>query len=62
MSRSDIMRAVKRAHTAPEIRFFAGLWGEERIDRQGTGKLAVAKHTNAHPLLSPCIILTLPTS
>ena len=31
--------------------------GEVEVDRQGAGKLAVAKHTTTITLLSPCIIL-----
>jgi len=33
--------------------------GEVRVDSQEKGRLAVAKHTNPHSLLSPCILLIL---
>ena len=42
-------------------RFFADS-GEERVDSQEAGKLAVAKHTLHLSLLSPCILLILPRS
>ncbi|WP_234925238.1 hypothetical protein, partial [Aeromonas caviae] len=34
--------------------------GKVEVDRQGAGKLVVAKHTTTITLLSPCIILILP--
>ncbi|WP_244081936.1 hypothetical protein, partial [Aeromonas caviae] len=36
--------------------------GKVEVDRQGAGKLVVAKHTTTITLLSPCIILILPPS
>ncbi|MGA4476655.1 lipase, partial [Ectopseudomonas chengduensis] len=39
-----------------------GLWGKSELTDREVGKLAVAKHTNTHTLLSPCILLILPLS
>ncbi|PWU32196.1 lipase, partial [Pseudomonas sp. RW407] len=36
-----------------------GVWGKSGLTVREAGRLAVAKRTNPHPLLSPCILLIL---
>ncbi|OPD72282.1 lipase, partial [Pseudomonas aeruginosa] len=39
-----------------------GIGGKSELTVREVGRLAVAKQTNSHALLSPCILLILPLS
>ncbi|MFM5644009.1 hypothetical protein, partial [Aeromonas caviae] len=60
-----VIQQPKKAHLMGRDGLFLGSSrdpGKVEVDRQGAGKLVVAKHTTTITLLSPCIILILPPS
>ena len=62
LTRAAQGRKRKRAWGAASAQGSSRDLGKVEVDRQGAGKLAVAKHTTTITLLSPCIILILPPS